>query len=73
MMQDAAPCHIGEACKSTGETGLKKDRADFDAAHEIANQIYGLNGTPEQCVNDQVHKTNLSDLQEFVNDIIGRG
>ena len=73
MLQDMAPCHVGDVCKATGETGLKQSRSEFYAAHHVANHLYGINGTPEQCVNDQVHKLILADLQEYVREIIGRG
>ena len=73
FLQDQAPGHTGDACKVTGEIGLKATRREFYQQEKVANHLYGLNGTPEQCVNDQVHKLIVCDLQEAVRDVIGRG
>ena len=33
FMQDQAPCHVGDNCRVTGETGLKKTRRAFYQGH----------------------------------------
>ena len=73
FLQDVAPCHTGGKCKETGETNLKEKRRGWYAVSKVVNQLYGRNGTPELCVNDQLHKLILSSIHKAIDEVLGRG
>ena len=73
LMQDMAPCHCGDECRETGEKDLQRKRRSWYEASNVVNHLYSPNGTPELCVNDQVHKLFQASLHRAINEVVGRG
>ena len=67
LTQDCAPCHCSGNATETGESGLKEKRNTWYKLSRVVNHLCPRNGTPELCVNDQVHKLLLSFLRCAIN------
>ena len=61
-MEDVAPCHCGDKSGPTNETGLKDKRNMSFTLAKVVRHCFPRNGTPELCINDQLHKLMLGCL-----------
>ena len=73
LLLDIAPCHVGDFCKETGEKQLQLKRRSWYTEAKFVNHFYARNGSPELCVNDQIHKLFLACLHTAVDELVGRG
>ena len=61
QLQDKAPGHCSDNCRTTGDTGLNARRSEQSSDFNIINHLYSFCGTPEQCVND--HSAHSADAK----------
>ena len=78
-LEDIAPCHVGDRCKQTGDTGLQQVRRELFAEEAICRECNPANGTPETAAPDQgfrivkmLHAESMKELVGLQNDLAQR-